>query len=99
MESKYYSISGVFTTEEDVAAASTHFEASMSFVNGSRVAGQKDFDDSTGEVKASKTAKSQIVVLDNDKTMDVLSWLASSKSSAVSSTNIPNTLIHVLKIL
>ena len=61
----------------------------MVLVNGSRVAGQKDFDDSTGEVKVSKKAKSEIVVLDNENTLEILGWLASSKSSSLHSVDFP----------
>ena len=53
------------------------------------MAGQSDFDDSTGKIKASKNAKSEMLVLDSEKSMEVLGWLASSKSLSSSAVDIP----------
>ena len=79
----------MFTAQENIAAASYHFEATLTFVNGAKVAGQSDFDDSTGKIKASKNAKSEMLVLDSEKSMEVLGWLASSKSLSSSAVDIP----------
>lgn len=57
-------------------------------VDGAKVAGQNDFDDTTGEIKESKSSRATskpILVLDHGKTIDVLSWLASSKTDSSTS--------------
>ena len=85
-EAQYFSIKAAFTDDPaaaaaaDPAAAGRRLVSKLHMLDDRRVAGEGDFDGTTGELKSASEADKAPLVLDKDSAQAIMLWLAGRPS-------------------